>query len=242
MTRFRRPVIGRTRRLAYQAVVLVSLITLVPSITRASPVFDRVNPDASPAFSNNTYVHWGSRDAGWYYTPSVTYDLDGIYSRFLQAPDAPVASKTVTVQIRSERPLNGGTVLRQAAFTVNLAAGGDLGGTFAPLRLTAGTKYFVDFLDVQDVGINVATWANDLGGNPQPAGGATTSLGPFYRNFDPSTDFSTVSPEYAQVAGVNIAGGAPILFFTGTAVPEPAVIGPLMAGAAMLTRRRGRAS
>lgn len=242
MFRFHRPVLGRNHTLAYHAAALVSLAVCVPGTTRASPTFDSVNPGASPAFSNNTYVHWGSRDVGWYYTPSATFDLDGISSRFLEAPNPPVASKTVTVQIRSERPVNGGTVLRQAAFTVNLASGGDLGGTFTPLRLTAGTKYFIDFLDVQDVGINVATWANDPGGNPRPGGGATMSLGAFYRNFDPATDFSKVGPEYGQSVGVNIAGGAPILFFSGTAVPEPALIGPLVAGAALLTRRRSRAS
>jgi hypothetical protein len=209
----------------------------------ASPVFDAINPNAAPAFANNTYVRYGSRDVGWYYTPTITYDIDGIYGRFLplgvSAPASPI-SKTVTAEIRSERPVNGGAVLRQASFTVNLAAGGDVGGTFAPLRLSAGTTYFVDFLDVLDVGINLATWQNDANGNPQPAGGATVNLGAFYRNFDPATDFSTVGAAYGNSAGLNIAGGSPILLFTGAAVPEPSMAVVMLLAIPLFVRRRPR--
>ncbi len=36
---------------------------------------------------------------------------------------------------------------------------------FAPVMLTAGTTYFVDFLNINGMGANVGLWQNDASGN-----------------------------------------------------------------------------
>jgi hypothetical protein len=232
------------RRASLVLGVLALGTSALSSPARASLVVDGINREASPTFANNTYVRWGVKDAGWYYTPSFSYNLDGVYTDFLGIGDSlGIGStvKTVTARVMTDRPVNGGAVLGEGSFDVRLGTGGHLGGTFAPVRLAAGTAYFVALLNVEDVGNNLGTWVADAGGNPRPAGGATVNLGGYYFNTGAQTNFASAGGPYGQAAGLNLAGGEPILFFTGTPVPEPsAAVAAAIGALGLLARRRRR--
>jgi hypothetical protein len=208
--------------------------------------FDSINPNATPPF----VFYGGPTDIGWYYTPSQSYSLTGIFTDFEPVPNG-TGSRTITSQIQSERPVNGGTVLDQGTFTADSATGGLLGVTFnSPVTLHAGTKYFVDFLNTVGMGVNLGQWANNSMGNPVPSNGATTNLGAWYGNTNGDTMFTTavIDPSYYSTATGNVSFAEPILLFSGnpinpTAVPEPSTIALLGAGGLCLAiaRRRRRA-
>jgi len=93
------------------------------------------------------------------------------------------------------------------------------------------------------MGINMGTRQNDQFGKPQPAGGATVNLGAYYYNSGNDTNFSGVGGPYSQatVSGfgtVNVVGGEPILFFSGTPVPEPATFSLLITTSIAILRRQ----
>jgi hypothetical protein len=80
-------------------VTLMAMAWLVPNTLGAQ--VDNINGSATPPFVN----YGGPRDIGWYYTPSLTYDLTGIFTTFRSVPNG-TGSRTVTVQIQSERPVH----------------------------------------------------------------------------------------------------------------------------------------
>ena len=106
------------------AVVTVLVMAWLVSPTFGAQV-DNINGSATPPFVN----YAGPRDIGWYYTPALSYDLTGIFTTFRSVPNG-TGSRTVTVQIQSQRPANGGTVLGQGSFTADSGVGGNLGASF----------------------------------------------------------------------------------------------------------------
>ena len=96
------------------------------------------------------------------------------------------------MQIQTDRPINGGTVLAQGTFQGNSESGGIDGITFAPIPLTAGKSYFIDLRNIDGMGVDLGTWQSE-NGSPQPAGGATVNLGADYSDTATSTGFPTVS-------------------------------------------------
>jgi hypothetical protein len=212
---------------------VLAMAWLVP--TALGVQVDNINGSATPPFVN----YGGPRDIGWYYTPSLTYDLTGIFTTFRAVPNG-TGSRTVTVQIQSERPVNGGTVLGQGTFAADSGAGGNLGASFAPVHLTAGTTYFVDFLNTVGMGVNLGSW-QDVGGTPTPSAGATVNLGTWYGNLvgNTSTNFTTATDTngayYATATG-NVSFAEPILRFEGT-IPEPVSLGTIVLLALGVGRR-----
>jgi hypothetical protein len=103
---------------------------------------DAINPSASPPF----VFYGGPLDIGWIYTANASYNLTGISTLFEPVPNG-TGSRTITEQIWTAIPGTvGATLLGSATFTGNSASGGTLGGTFAPVTISAGSTYFVDFL------------------------------------------------------------------------------------------------
>jgi hypothetical protein len=223
------------------AAAVGTLSVLAISSTASAVVFDNINGSANPPF----VFYAGPQDIGWYYTPATSYDLTGIFTTFRAVPNG-TGARTVTVQIQTERPVNGGTVLGQGTFSADSATGGNLGASFPTVHLTAGTTYFVDFLNTVGMGVNLGSW-QDTGGGPTPSDGATINLVNWYGNAvgNPSTNFSTASDTngaYYTTASGNVSFAEPILRFEG--VPEPASLGLMTAaGLVMLggrCRRRAR--
>jgi hypothetical protein len=210
----------------------------------AAGYIDSINPNGVP----EDFVSYGSlNNIGWYYTPTQSYSLTGISTDF-GLDEFGGGLRTITVQIQTDRPVNGGTVLDQGTFQGSGLTDGILGASFAtPVQLTAGVTYFVDFLNLQGMGLNIGQWAS-VNGVDVPTNGATTRLGAYY--FGSNTDVSftnSISGDAAdQSNGYGTASGLePILFFSGTpsVVPEPSsflMLGIGVVGAAWKFRRRGR--
>lgn len=218
------------------AIVFCSGMAMIPG-ARAEYI-DTINEFAATARPERPIVHDSFANIGWYYTPVMNYTLTGIYTKF-----GPVLNATevnsITVQIQSDRPANGGTILREATFEAPQAPGGIYGGSFAPIELVAGETYFVDFLDVRGMGVNVGTWDFDASLTQQLSLGATMNLGAFYR--DELGQFATASTNPWGIAAdgiTRISGTAPILLFEGFAVPEPSSLIILGVGIGALALRR----
>jgi hypothetical protein len=108
-------------------------------------VADGINETRSPDTDN-----FGIAAVGWLYTPSSSYDLVGIETKFRVAD-----GRSVTLEVYDEHPFfNGGTLLRSATFTplTNMFSG----EFFTPLALVMGEDYFVGFRNVQGLGVNYA--------------------------------------------------------------------------------------
>lgn len=196
-----------------------------PTAWARADLIDAINPGAAPPFA----YYGGPTNIGWYYTPAQSYTLTGIYTYFEPVPNG-TGDHTITAQIQTDRPAVGGMLLDSGTFMANSAEGGYVGVTFAaPIDLTAGTTYFVDFLNTEGMGVDVGQWANDPQGNPRPSNGATVNLGSWAGGFYGDTTFSDLvnNPSYGTLSnGQNISFAEPILYFNGftTSVPEPSSI------------------
>lgn len=198
----------------------------------ASAYIDNINGSAVPA---PQIFFDGIPGIGWYYTPAFSYYLTGISTYFDPLFTGP--TRVVSVQIQTERPVNGGTILAQGTFTAN-NTGGNLGSSFSPLLLEASKPYFVDFSNVDGIGINLGTWQNDGNNVPHPSGGATINLDAWY--VDNSNGFASVNTEKYSFAKDNahVSGSEPILRFDGFVTPEPSSAFLLATGCVGLWLRR----
>ncbi len=206
---------------------------------------DSINPNA--VIVPNTDYSTSFYGTGWLYTPTQSYTLTGIYSQFQAIGSNGTGSRTMTVQIQTAPPIDGGTILGQGTFTGDSATGGTLGVDFAPVMLMAGTTYFVDFLNIGGMSLDLGQWA-DVGGTHVATAGATTRLSDWFvasgsdRLF--SSDRMGYSADEALATG-NASGLEPILLFAGSpaAVPEPSSLLMLaigLGGAGWKMRRRSR--
>lgn len=185
---------------------------------------------------------WGTDDVGWYYTPKFSYDLTGIYSKFGTGnPGTP----NITVQIQTDRPVNGGVVLQQGTFSANSLTGGILGSDFSTaVALQAEHTYFVDFLNVSTMGVDLGQWGGSAGSHVATLG-ATTRLNALYITSDFSKAFVGEKADMLAEGFTPVSGIEPVLFFNGTpaaVTPEPSSIMMLIGtvAAAPLVARRYR--
>jgi len=205
--------------------VLLLLAFISVASQAEATIIDSINGSATPASNLENGVDYGkpANDIGWYYTPTFSYTLDGIYSEFGQF-SSNLATPMITVQIQTDRPVNGGVLLAQATFQGNSYDGGELGGTFSPVLLTAGQTYFVDFMGMNGMGVNVGQWADNAQGVPMPSAGANTDLGAYYEDSATSTGFAVaeIGNNDVTLAGQQLTGNEPILYFDGfIPTPEP---------------------
>lgn len=180
---------------------------------QAASLVDSVNADKSPL---NTFT--SVTQIGWSYTPTSSYALSGINTKFFGFSG--VDKPEVRVEVYDQSPTSGGTILRSAIFTG--LANQFSGGTFQNLNLQAGQSYFIAFQNLGGlIGSNIT---NDVG---------ATSLGisRFGFNNDGSFSFSESGT----------ASTKPILQFIGepaTAVPTPALLPGLIGLGVGVWRKR----
>ena len=222
---FRHPVIAK------QLVCFLAILGCSATSANAA-IVDSINPNATPAsnLTNTIYFQVPGNNIGWYYTPQFPYTLNGISTNFGPS-NQPLTTPTITVQIQSDRPINGGSLLAQGTFQGNSSSGGLEGATFSPIPLTAGTTYFVDFVGIDGMGVDLGQW-QPVNGQPQPSAGATVNLGADYSDSATTTGFAiagTNGDYRSPLPDLNAAGGEPILFFSGT-VPTPEPSSLILAG------------
>ena len=210
--------------------LLLTLLTVGSGLQAAT--IDNINGSATPPF----VVYAGPLNIGWYYTPALSYTLNGISTNFEPVPNG-TGTRTITLQIWTDRPAAGGALLGQGMFSANSQTGGTLGVTFPNVALSSASTYFVDFLNTQGMGVNLGQWANDANGNPHPSAGATTNLGGWYADGStgtfPASGFNA-GPAYYTTNTGNVNFSEPILNFQGPVVtsttPEPATFGFVVIG------------
>ncbi len=198
--------------------VLLTALALAGLCRDASAgiMVDSINPSASPKENINYDSSWIG--IGWYYTPGQDYELTRIESLFNPIPHASSPpQKPIAIKLFDDRPVEGGVLLAESAFTLNVRNGGWQGTDFLPFELTAGQRYFLAFEGIALVGINLSTW-EFVGGLPTLSGGATESLGAYYRDLNYATEV-TDQFQVASPTG-NVSGTSPILRFFGN-LPDP---------------------
>lgn len=186
--------IGPSIRCALAAVAAL----LAFAVSAQSPVVDNVNGSGTPP-----YLGYIPNNAGWVYQPAFSYVLDGIWSTFRNVDgvtvQGPVAPRTVTLSVYEGSA--SGPLLARTSFAAD-GFGGNYGGSFTPVLLLAGRKYFIAYDNIYNLGLNITNWM------PNQAPG-TVNLDGWY--FGPG--FSTYIPRV--VDGVLQVFSAPILRFTG---------------------------
>ena len=214
------------------------------SAANADTIADSVNLGAS-GWSG---AYWGSSEVGWLYTPSSSFNLSGIETKFSIPSNTSIEDRTVTVVLYAgSTPHNGGTFLGSFTFNSALADNNTLGGgTFAtPISLSAGSTYFVGFENVGPAADTTGPNHNDLGVNFTADSGATFLS---YLYYDlPGSSTCDTGAGFACVDANRDFLSQPILaFFTPSPVsstPLPAAL-PLFASGlgalGLLGRRRKR--
>ena len=175
-------------------------------------VIDSINESASPDSGT-----WDATEVGWFYTPTFSYDLAGVRTKFIDFVD----SRTVTVEVYNAHPGSGGTLLRSADFAP--LSNAFSGGEFAPVSLVENTTYFFGFRNVGNLNLNVT-------GDP-----GATNLGVLRFSSLNNGSYSSTD-NYSVLA-------QPIVQFLGQPVPEPTSlaifgIGAGFAGVGAARRRR----
>jgi hypothetical protein len=179
-------------------------------------------------------AYWGSSEVGWLYTPSSSYSLSGIETKFSIPNQTTIEDRTVTVVVyQGGTPANGGTFLESFAFNSALADNNTLGGgTFAtPISLSAGTTYFVGFENVGPAADSTGPNSNDLGVNFTADSGATF-LSNLYYDSPGSSTCNTGAGFACEDTNMDILGQPILAFLTPSPVsttPLPAAL-PLFAG------------
>jgi len=187
-------------------IVCVSLLFCLILAPKAEAVTDGINDSFTPWQG----AEWGIRDVGWLYTPTVSYDLEKIETKYGSDPGNS-ASPTITLQFYDALPSQGGQLLVSDDFirTTNTFSG----ITFSPILLSAGHTYFVGFHGVFNEPVNVTD-------DPQ-----SEKLPTFYFDTDGSASYS-IEANAGNSQGVDFPF-RPILLFNGPRVnetPEPGIL------------------
>lgn len=187
---------------SFMAAGLALLTTLAGA---ASPVVESINGQLTPPF-----LVFDNAQAGWVFTPSRSFVLDGLSTTFANVGAAsqlgPILPRTVTVSLFDGSPK--GALLGRTSFTADAAAG-VLGGSLAPVLLPAGRPVFIGFEGLRNLGLNIVDWQITSPQPVQPAG--TVNLDGWYFG----EQWASYVPQ--RVNGVLQVFSAPILRLQGQA-------------------------
>lgn len=165
----------------------------------AAPNVDNVNGSATTPF-----LVFAPNNVGWVYVPTSSYALDGLFTTFSNigssSQQGPILPRTVTASVYDTNV--SGALLARITFSAD-GAGGNLGGSFAPVLLLAGHKYFITYENVNNIGLNITNWI------PSQAPG-TVNLEGWYTGPGFGTYYAKTIENVLQVFS------APILRFNGT--------------------------
>lgn len=188
------------RKLTILAAAAASVIAFTPA---QAVVIDSINVDKNPAGTT-----WGANNVGWYYTPTLSYSLEGIATKFLSGDGRLVTASIYSGTVGSLSLLGSGDLV--ALSNVFSAA-----ALTSPVALSAGTQYFFTFSNVSTLGVNVTSDA-----------GATNLPGGLLFDFGAPPGTFVNGPETGFTA-------QPIVQFLGVgtgAVPEPSTWAMLILG------------
>ena len=214
------------------------------SAANADTIADSVNVGAS----GDSGAYWGSSEVGWLYTPTSSFALSGIETKFSVPNLTSIEDRTVTVVLYSgNTPANGGTLLGSFGFNSALADNNTLGGgTFAtPISLTAGTQYFVGFENVGPAADSTGPNSDDLGVNFTADSGATF-LSNLYFDSPGNSTCNTGAGFACEDTNTDILGQPILAFLTPSqvsATPLPAALPMFASGLGLvgfLARRKKR--
>jgi hypothetical protein len=203
------------------AAAMAMFIFAGASAANANTIADSVNLGDT----GDSGAYWGSSDVGWLYTPSSSFNLSGIETKFSIPNGTTIEDRTVTVAVYAGgTPANGGTFLGSFTFDSALADNNTLGGgTFAtPISLSAGSTYFVGFENVGPAADSTGANSNDLGVNFTADLGATF-LSNLYYDSPGSSSCNTGAGFACEDSNTDILG-QPILAFL---APSPVSTTPL---------------
>ena len=122
--------------------VLVALLTVTGV---SADVIDSVNASFRPC------GFYGAGEVGWLYTPSFSYTLTGINTRFS-------GDRIINIEVYDDAPPNGGTLIGSTSFVPGTEPREDpfVGADFpTPISFVAGQDYFIGFNNTAQMGANV---------------------------------------------------------------------------------------
>jgi hypothetical protein len=173
--------------------LIAALLCIFAFSAFADVLVDSVNQNGYP--EENV---WLAADVGWEYTPTISYTLTGVFTKFGGYGD----NRTVTVEVYDDLPGDGGSLLRSAGFTPTGQT--FCGASFSPINLIAGHTYFIGFRNVANLGVNVT-------GNPE-----ATTLSLLYYSYADDGSYSIIQDTAPGTS-------TPILEFYGHESPKEAV-------------------
>ena len=149
--------------------------------------------------SSNPCCYWGAGEVGWLYTPSQSYSLTGINTKFSGSVD----NRTVTIEVYDDAPPNGGNLLGSADFipVAQAFSGGDF---LTPISFVAGQDYFIGFNNIARIGANV-----------------TLDTGAGFLDFYSGTSTDGSYDDYFYPDSSEGITNSPILQFVSTLTPVP---------------------
>lgn len=189
----------------WRSLLVAGLVVMSPAADAASPVVESINGLLSPPF-----LVFDNAQAGWVFTPSRSFVLDGVSTTFANVGAAsqlgPILPRTVTVSFFDGSPK--GALLGRTSFIADASAG-VLGAGITPVLLPVGRPVFVGFEGLRNLGLNIVDWQITAPQPVQPAG--TVNLDGWYFG----EQWATYVPQ--RVNGVLQVFSAPILRLQGQA-------------------------